>query len=192
MGNDTEPTLAVPGAGLPPLEMAVMRVLFHLRLWTGSREGFQAFFDSQRRRIHALVTPLDPATGARRALIRRTVGLEDSSRNWSVWMTLDHLRIVNHRIARVVGLLSRGEEPEGVARTQDVKPPADVDAGALATYEAACDELAATIAAVPDLRTRARYKHPWFGPLDGLGWLALAAGHMRIHRVQIERILAAL
>ena len=29
----------------------------------------------------------------------------------------------------------------------------------------------------------------WFGPLDAAGWHALAAGHMGIHRVQIERIV---
>jgi len=39
---------------------------------------------------------------------------------------------------------------------------------------------------------RAALPHPWFGPLDAAGWHALAAGHMAIHRVQIERILQGL
>ena len=36
------------------------------------------------------------------------------------------------------------------------------------------------------------YAHPWFGPLDARGWQALAAFHLDLHRVQIERILAGL
>ena len=41
-------------------------------------------------------------------------------------------------------------------------------------------------------QTAARYRHPWFGPLDAAGWHALAATHMGVHRRQLERILAAL
>jgi hypothetical protein len=37
-----------------------------------------------------------------------------------------------------------------------------------------------------------RFVHPWFEPMDAHGWHALAAGHLRIHRVQIERICAGL
>jgi hypothetical protein len=59
-------------------------------------------------------------------------------------------------------------------------------------FEASCDEMLAAAAAVPDLKTAARYAHPWFGPLDAAGWHALAASHMAIHRAQIAKIIAAL
>ena len=49
-----------------------------------------------------------------------------------------------------------------------------------------------SVAAVKDLNTSARYAHPWFGPLDAAGWHALAAGHLQIHRQQIERIVEGL
>jgi hypothetical protein len=48
------------------------------------------------------------------------------------------------------------------------------------------------VARAPELKTALRYEHPWFGPLDAFGWHALAAGHIRIHREQIERIVAKL
>lgn len=48
----------------------------------------------------------------------------------------------------------------------------------------------ATLSTVRNFKTRARFPHPWFGPMDAHGWHALAGGHMSIHRVQIERILA--
>jgi len=50
----------------------------------------------------------------------------------------------------------------------------------------------AAVSAAGNLKTALRLPHPWFGPLDAAGWHALAAGHMAIHRVQIERILQGL
>lgn len=129
---------------------------------------------------------------AQRVLIQRPRGLEDSSRNLSVWMTLDHLRIVHHSMADIISSLVRGVLPAGVASTAAVKPSAQVSAAVESEYEQSCDNLLATVAAAPNLKTQLRFAHPWFGPLDAAGWHALAAGHIGIHRVQIERIIAGL
>ncbi len=123
-------------------------------------------------------------------LIRRPPGLEDSSRYWSVWMALDHLRIVHHEFIRVIGALANGRVPAGEASTAAVKPSPAADASVVAAYEASCDALLTTVAAVPDLHTSVRFAHPWFGPMTAAGWYALVGGHMSIHRVQIERITA--
>lgn len=129
---------------------------------------------------------------AQRVLIQRPRGLEDSSRNWSVWMTLDHLRIVHHSMADIISSLVRGVPPSGVASTAAVKPSAEVSGAVEGEYEKSCDDLLASVAATPNLKTQRRFAHPWFGPLDAAGWHALAAGHIGIHRVQIERIVAGL
>jgi hypothetical protein len=52
--------------------------------------------------------------------------------------------------------------------------------------------LLAAVAAAGNLKTELRYAHPWFGPLDAAGWHTLAAGHLGIHRVQIEQIIQGL
>jgi hypothetical protein len=134
----------------------------------------------------------DAESGGRRILIRRARGLEDSSRYWSMWMVLDHLRIVNSDITRVIASLAKDVVPPGKASTARVKPSPDATASALKEHEDACDKLLSTVAGVANLKTAARYVHPWFGPLDAAGWHALAAGHMGIHRVQMERILAGM
>lgn len=59
-------------------------------------------------------------------------------------------------------------------------------------YEESCDLLGSTVAVQPDLLTKARYVHPWFGALNAYDWHALAAHHLALHRVQIERILEGL
>jgi uncharacterized damage-inducible protein DinB len=122
-------------------------------------------------------------------LIDRVPGLEDSSRYWSLWMTLDHLRIVNHGIARTIESLSKEISPTGQASTAAVKPSPAVDSSVLDAFEKSCDAVLAAVSAAPNLKSRARYTHPWFGPLDAAGWHAMAAGHMTIHRKQIKRIL---
>jgi len=73
-------------------ELLIARVLFGLRCWTGNRAAFNARFSRERAAIRALVERCAAERGARRVLIRRPPGLEDSSRNWSVWMTLDALQ----------------------------------------------------------------------------------------------------
>jgi hypothetical protein len=192
MDTTEEPKLAPPGAGLPRVELLVARLRFGWRRARGDRKSFDLAFQREREIICRLVDKLDAVSAARRVLIERVRGLEDSSRYWSAWMTLDHLRIIHLGIARTIRALAKGVVPPGKASTAAVKPSPEVTAAVVAEYEKSCDGLVATVASVKDLSTSARYAHPWFGPLDAAGWHALAAGHLQIHRQQIERIVEGL
>ncbi len=186
-----EPKLAPPGAGLPVVELMIGRMLATVGRRMGTRESFTAQFEGERGRVRGLIEGLSPEMGGRRVLIKRPAGMEDSSRYWSVWMTLDHLRIIHVAMARIIKGLGNGTPPPGQASTAAVKPSVDVDERVKGAYEASCDELLAAAAAVKNLETAARYEHPWFGPMDAKGWYGLAGTHLKIHRVQIERIIAA-
>jgi hypothetical protein len=188
------PVLAPPGAGLPRPELLVARALFALRRARGGRQAHVRVFREERARIAALVAGCPAGRATERVLIARIPGLEDSSRWWSVCMTLDHLRIVHGAMAEVVDALARDVVPPGMASTAAVKPAEDAAWSVVAEYERSCDHLLATVERLTDgqLRSRARYAHPWFGPLDAMGWVALAGMHMGIHRRQIERILQGL
>lgn len=192
MNSELEIKLAPPGAGLPKVELFVGRLLFALRRATGNKESYNLRFAQEREAINRILATLDAASAATRILIQRPPGLEDSSRYWSVWMTLDHLRIVHGEFIRVIRALDKGVMPEGTASTAAVKPSPDVNAAVVEEYQKSCDDLLATVAAAGDLKTKLRYAHPWFGPLDAEGWHALSAGHMGIHRAQIKRICAGL
>lgn len=186
-----EPKLAPPGAGLPGVELFVARVLFKWRLATHNRQHFDEGFSRERGLVRRLISGCDAETGARRVLIDRLRGLEDSSRYWSVWMTLDQLRIVQVSIARTIGQLLSGKVPAGKASTAAVKPSPNTTIEIIPEYEASCDAVVKAAGDVTGLKTKARYAHPWFGPLDAAGWHALAAGHFQIHRKQIEKITEA-
>ncbi len=187
-----DPKLAAPGAGLPWWELRLGRFLFARRLQRARREDFDRVFDAERQRIRPLVEACPEPCRAERVLIRRLPGLEDSSRHWSVWMTLDHLRICHEIFTGVVAGLVEGRVPEGKADTAAVKPSPEVTATAEGAYEGSCDRFRDVTGTCPDLRSEARYAHPWFGPLDAAGWHALAAIHMEVHRKQLERIVAGL
>lgn len=189
MNAATEPKLAPPGAGLPFPESLIARILLGLRRATGNPRSFIGRFVSERETIRRMIDGKDASTLSQRVLIERPPGLEDSSRHWSVLMTLDHLRIVHHGISAVLESLAAGHVPEGEVSTAAVKPDPAVSIEVVTSYQKSCDHLLATVGRIRDFKTTARHIHPWFGPLDAHGWLALVSSHHGIHRKQIERIL---
>jgi hypothetical protein len=152
----------------------------------------EATLRAERGQIIACVRRCDSSSGTRPVLIARPRGLEDSSRNWSVYMTLDHLRIVNTAIAGTIRQLLDGQVPPGRASTAAVKPSPDADASVIGAFADSCEAVIAAGQSGGSLRTRARFSHPWFGPLDAAAWHFMAGFHARLHRTQILRILAGL
>lgn len=192
MTPSAQPELAPPGAGLPLPELWIARLLFAVRRLRGSRETFLTKFEQERAAIRALVAFCAEEKRGRQVVIKRPRGLEDSSRNWSVWMTLDHLRITNTALIRVITALTQGQVPPGKASTAAVKPSITVTAAVEAEFERSCEGVLSVIAGASDLKTEVRFAHPWFGPLDAFGWAAMAGTHMGVHRVQIQSIVAEL
>ncbi len=186
------PRLAPPGAGLPRPELLGARLVFGLQRAFSTRERAEAALRRERDAILLRVRACGPAQAARPVLIPRLRGLEDSSRNWSVYMTLDHLRIVNSAVATTIRQLLEGQSPAGQASTAAVKPAPDVDSSVVGAFVDSCEAVIAVGQSAPSLRTAARYTHPWFGPLDAEAWHFMAGFHLRLHRAQIDRILAGL
>lgn len=186
------PRLAPPGAGLPWPELQIARLRFGWARRSGDGEHFDAVFRQERAAIGELIRSRSGEEAAQRVLIKRVRGLEDSSRHWSVWMVLDHLRITNEAFARIMAALHNGMVPSQPATTAGVKPDAAADGEVVAAYERSCDAVLASSAVIGAGKTVAKFAHPWFGPLDAGGWHALSGFHMGVHRKQIERILAGL
>jgi hypothetical protein len=184
------PDLAPPGAGLPAPELWVARLMFMFARWGYNRKGATEAFLRERHKIGELVANCPPDFAGRRILIPRLRGLEDSSRYWSVWMTLDHLRITNRAFADFIRCLTRNVMPEVEASTAAVKPSPEVSSEVIQAYEESCDEILNILAENPILNTRLKFAHPWFGPMNAESWHLLAGVHMGIHRKQIEAILA--
>ncbi len=184
--------LEAPGAGLPKVELLAARVLFGWQRARATKESATALIKGESEAMLRLARGCNPKQGRQRVLIERLRGMEDSSRYWSVYMTLDHVRIVNMGCMGAIRSLTRGQVPERVASTAAVKPSPEVGEGVIGEFEQTCDLVIKTARGAGDLRTQARYAHPWFGALDAAGWHFMTGFHMKLHRKQIEAIIAGL
>lgn len=187
--DNSPPQLDAPGAGLPKIERVVAKLLFGLKRRRTSRTEAEALFADERDKIFRIIRSCDDETGCRRVLIKRLRGMEDSSRFWSPFMTLDHLRITNDAFSSVIPALAAGVVPPRKASTAAVKPSADAGAESVDAFEQSCEKFLETTGRITDLQTPTRYEHPWFGPLDAAGWHLIGGVHMGLHRRQLEEIL---
>lgn len=189
------PKLDKPGAGLPFIEWAVAKyIVFPRRFKNSSKEKALADFAEQSDKILKLARGLSSEQLVERRLIARLQGLEDSSRYWSVAMTLDHLTIVGNLMSHAVIELSKGSNALKVVGTAEVKPGAAADAArSLKDFEEMTERFLLEVGkANIDVRSKVTHPHPWFGPLNAYQWLVFAAPHENIHLRQIEAIVALL
>lgn len=187
--QEIQPELEPPGAGLPRVELFVARIGFRLMTMFVSRAGASRWFQTEADRILSLARSLPPTEATKRVLIPRIAGLEDSSRYWSVCMTLEHLVIINSGITWTIASLAAGVVPPGTVSTADVKPGPTADGSMIDRFETVVRDYLASLDRLADLRTKETRRHPWFGPLNALNWHRLAAFHQRLHRKQIESII---
>lgn len=185
-------TLAAPGAGLPKPELLIARIRFRLiRQRTNAETATQDFVRTHQQ-IMELCQSMDETEAAKQVVIKRLRGMEDSSRDWSIYMTAEHLRIVNDAILETVELLLQGKVPPRTVSTADVKPDVGVSRSVLEGFDKSCHHYSESLASISDLKTPVSYPHPWFGPLDAYGWHVLAAFHMQLHYKQMQRIRVTL
>ncbi len=122
-------------------------------------------------------------------LIDRIFGIEDSSRFWSVSMTLEHLMIVGEKVREGIISLSKGEVPTEKADIAKVKPTGTKGHEIIEEFRTFVDDYVWQIQErVENQKSKTTHEHPWFGPLTAYQWVVLGALHQRIHRRQIERI----
>jgi uncharacterized damage-inducible protein DinB len=172
------------------VELMVSRVAFALGRRLMSREAATVKFDREAGLILNRAEGVGPEFAARQVLIDRVRGIEDSSRNWSVLMTLDHLVIVDTSIISIIEHLVEERLLKSTVSTAAVKPEPKQTIEVVERFRRTTEDYAERIEQLPNLNSRARHKHPWFGPLNAHGWHVLAAVHHEIHRKQIERIIA--
>ncbi len=188
--DDSMVDLQEPGAGLPELERVFLNAMFRCGTAVLSANKALQIFNSAANTILEIVADTDINRASQQVLVPRFIGMEDSSRNWSLLMVVEHLRMVDREILSAIRMLLQGHAPLGDVSIADYKPDPDVGWDVIDQFERLIDEYQDFMSTRPSLRTQLRYRHPWFGPLDGHGWLCLAAMHHRIHRKQAKKIIA--
>jgi len=181
-----------PGSGLPPFEQNFLAVSLKVGSALLSDNRALTLFLREADTIKAIVNDCDYDFLSQQVVVPRYQGMEDSSRNWSLFMLLDHLCQVNRSILRTVDALKSGIAPLGVLEVADFKPNLDCDAESIDQFRDLIWDFDSGIRDRMPLRGTPSYAHPWFGPLDAHGWLCLAMFHQRIHRKQARKIAAML
>lgn len=188
------PTLEAPGAGLPKLEAFMLRQLAMPMMgafipWRYAADRFQA----EGRRILKLAEGQEPWRLTTPVLVPRLMAMEDSSRYWSVAMTLQHLILVGTALEDIIVTLGQRRVCSLHIDIAKVKPAPDTPATVVVEFRAFLPQFEARLRNdVIERRSRQTHLHPWVGQLTAQQWLCLAAVHQRLHRKQIQMILSHL
>jgi len=192
MSNNPTPELAPPGAGIPGHERRLIAVGLRAAANLLSKDRITELFRREAEQAMALARDVDEARGRRPVLVGRIFGIEDSSRNWSVYMTLEHLVIVYSAIAATLPRLFSGLEVGDTVGVADFKPVLEAGPEQLDDLAHVVERYTDMVDKLGNLRAGSSHPHPWFGALSAAQWHALAAVHNSVHRRQVQRILRAL
>ena len=191
MSNQTEPKLAPPGAGVPYPVKLVLR--FIIAPFVAAKSDWDQNFsslDKLQKKILMEAKALSESELQKKVLIPPQRGLEDSSRYWSIQMTLEHLLIVGTQMREVIVSLSEGVVPPVVADTAKVKPLGQKNGiETISEFQAFADTIISELNSRVKNKTSAKkFLHPWFGYLTALQWQWVMSAHNRIHLQQIRAI----
>jgi hypothetical protein len=182
---------AAPEFGIPRLERTYGWVLVRLTAACPVETLLSKF---QRVSGTLLVLcPQEEQTGTRRVRVRRFPGIEESSREWSGAMVLEHLTIVGRRVIELIPDLCAKRASSWVLRTRDVKPTGALTRKeSVSAFEAMVREYVQGVSEAGEgLRSPARHPHPWFGALRCKQWVAFMTLHHMVHVPHLRAIRAA-
>ena len=193
----SEEPLQAPGAGLPGLESAFLTAFFKFGTAVMSDRSALKMFNKESDRLLQYADDGGESYDiSQELLIPRVIGIEDSSRNWSVLMVLEHLCMTNRDMLMGISSLLNGVVPDFPAEIKNYKPSRDVGFDVIERYRQMSSDYVGNIESLMksrgSLRTSVRFAHPWFGMLDAHQWHCLVGVHQRVHRRQAQKIIAML
>jgi len=187
--QDTTPNLAAPGAGIPLRQKLLLRIYVKPFIAAkSSPESSQKNFEKVTEKILKELEGLTAEELNQKVLVPPQAGLEDSSRFWSIAMTLEHLGIAGRKISLAVMALSQNQPINEKADIGKLKPFGQMSsAESLQDFKKfALEEFSKT--PLPTLNPKNRFHHPWFGLMNNREWYWLLGVHQSLHLKQIREI----
>ncbi|MFK7768593.1 MAG: hypothetical protein AB8B55_15325 [Mariniblastus sp.] len=189
--------LQKPGAGLPWFERIALNAAVKTGAAVMTDKYVLRWINRDAAELLRLADCEDESYDVTDPIITpRVIGIEDSSRNWSVLMVLEHLCLVNTEMIKLIQALSNGIVPRGEIDVALYKPEEDIDYEVLTRFQKLDAEYTNVVGELikhhGSLQLPARCKHPWFGLLNAHHWHCLAAFHQRVHLRQMQKIIAML
>lgn len=178
-----------PGAGIAWYKKLVLRL--YVLPFVGRKTSFaqaKLNFTKITEKILLEIESLSDQQMQTQILVKPIQGLEDSSRFWSIAMTLEHLFIVGTKVMNGISALQRNQLPLEVADTAKVKPLGQMRVSdAITLFK---QFAVVTFPSIPEsiCKHSLKYAHPWFGPMTAKEWYWLLGMHQGIHLKQIREI----
>lgn len=186
--------LEKPGAALPFLESLFVR--YYIGPFVSKKftwEENAARYKKETTKILQLIEGIPAHDLVKKTLVPPIKGIEDSSRNWSIIMTLEHLLIVSGNMAKFVELLSNGIQPEKKVDIAKVKPHEAPDpTQIMEQFKNSVNLAQSTLEKVKHRNSKLKHYHPWFGRINAGQWFWLMSAHQTLHRTQVEKIIEIL
>jgi len=182
----------VAGAGLPQIErLFIKRVLvpsvrilctWNIALFMIKREV---------KIIENLIASINEETLQKRVVIKRAFAIEDHSRDYSINMTLEHLRITGTAVMDVMDTLSNEKEFPKDITIEAVKPKDNGkdEAQKFFDFMKVYEQYIKTHKKNYSKKIK---KHPWFINFNNFDWSCFMYMHTFIHRRQIQAIIKGL
>jgi hypothetical protein len=188
------PRLKPEGAGLPLVERLLLRhVLMPLRLRTTTWQAAQEQFHRETETVLDIYkNRIPPEYCGQKFLIKRLMGLEDSSRYWSPTMVLDHMALVARGMTSVITTLAREQYLIFDVQIAAFKPKEDTTGCYADTFAKMMRDCEESLSTITHHHSKTRHAHPWFGMLNANEWHTLLATHHAIHRRQLQEIIKLL
>lgn len=165
--------------------------------WVSKRADWEVVdraFAKTNARILELVKKIPHDQLETKVLVPPMPGLEDSSRFWSVAMTLEHIEFVGRNVAMTIIALSKGNQPPLRVNIANLKPKGlSKPEAQIELFEKYAAEIPRLLASeVQNRKSRTTLPHPWFGRFNAGQWHWLLAAHSRIHFPQLLAITQGL
>lgn len=175
-------------------EIVWLRGSFESHCLTGSFSRNTRRFETQASRLVRTINDCDYDLLGRQPKIPRLMGMRDASRTWTAFMVVEHLRLHTDFLYRAMQALLIGNEMRATVPDFRYLVPEDVGADCIDTFQ---DSVWQYIGFANNLVESKRFKeptgsvsHPFYGRLNLKRLHAMASFHCKIHRRQIQKILA--
>lgn len=177
------------GGGLPNLERLVIKyflVPIVRLLFTWNLSLF--FINREVKIIKKLLGNIKKEDLQKQVFIDRTFAIEDHSRDYSINMTLEHLRITGTAIISVIDILSNEQEVINEITIEAVKPKdnSDTEPEQFFIFMEKYNHYIKNHSKKYSKKTK---KHPWFVHFNNSDWACFMFMHTFIHRRQIQSIM---
>lgn len=189
--DDIQATLEAPGAGIPWYSKIFLKTI--IKPFVAARTPLsetELLFVKSFEKIQKEIRGLSDDQLSKRTLVPRLQGLEDSSRFWSIKMTIEHIDIVSRALHRVIKDLSEEKPHQVIADTALVKPlgTTRIEEILQSHMNFAKNEFPKIKELVSSRDSKTTHLHPWFGAMTARQWFWLIAIHQNLHLNQIRAI----